>query len=563
MADLSVKAETFKLSKILADIDKFYQIPDYQRPYSWDKDNIAELINDLSNSFVDNRDEEYYCGSLVLAKNDKSGRFDVIDGQQRLTTFVILACVIRDLHFEILGQKQKDFIMASIIDKYDENKEKLKFLTHTRFIIPFQNTFIDKKLDFDESIKNIEKQFKDNRYLQNAYYIKSELSNFLHENQINDFVEWLYDKVLLTEIICSDESSAIRIFNVLNNRGMPLNSTDILKSRLMQRINDDERKSFEQIWQSIEENLQSHSHSLYDMLNTYLYFLIAKNPKKRLDEELLTTNEFKNDKPSKIIGDIENFSKRYINLLKQKDRHINCLKYLPNANKIYWVSILVTAEYTSYKECNELKNIIMAYYYQNFIAGLTVNQIKQTSFKILEAIRQKKELGEIKYIILENIKKNNTTQKYNQALISNQVFGYKWVKPILLLIEYFGLDRPDYEFIEINSYLHLEHILPQTLPNEKDYPEDYEYWKDRFDEDAVKEWTNSLANLTLLRYRKNIQAQNFSFPKKKQIYSEKDKEKTSFTTTQELLNETDWDIDTLNNRQKKIVARVKELIDIF
>ena len=87
MADSQIKAESLNLDRILVDKDKFYQIPNYQRPYSWDKDNIADLLGDLSNSFIDNKNEEYFCGSLVLVKNDKDKRFDVIDGQQRLTIY--------------------------------------------------------------------------------------------------------------------------------------------------------------------------------------------------------------------------------------------------------------------------------------------------------------------------------------------------------------------------------------------------------------------------------------------------------------------------------------------
>lgn len=76
---------------------------------------------------MDNKEEEYFCGSLVLVKNDQDERFDVIDGQQRLTTFTILACVIRDLYFERLEDRAKDYIKDSISDKYDNKNEKLNF----------------------------------------------------------------------------------------------------------------------------------------------------------------------------------------------------------------------------------------------------------------------------------------------------------------------------------------------------------------------------------------------------------------------------------------------------
>ena len=111
---MKLEAEIRNLKKILTDDEIFYQIPDYQRPYSWDKDNIAELIEDLVGSYVGNSDEDYFCGSLVLVENESDGRLDVIDGQQRLTTFTIIACVFRELYFEQISRKAKDYIVELI-----------------------------------------------------------------------------------------------------------------------------------------------------------------------------------------------------------------------------------------------------------------------------------------------------------------------------------------------------------------------------------------------------------------------------------------------------------------
>jgi len=66
MENLKIGAEISNLKKILADDEKFYQIPDYQRPYSWDKENISDLIDDLVSAFSRNDNENYFCGSIVL-----------------------------------------------------------------------------------------------------------------------------------------------------------------------------------------------------------------------------------------------------------------------------------------------------------------------------------------------------------------------------------------------------------------------------------------------------------------------------------------------------------------
>ena len=227
---MKLEAEIENIKKILVDDEKFYQIPDYQRPYSWDKDNLADLIDDLTNAYLNNKEENYFCGSLVLVNDENTTRYDIIDGQQRTTTFTIIACVLRDLYFNELQPKAKKYINNSIQDEFEENKRKLKFLTDIKYQNNFEQTVL-KKIAF-QNTKNIEKDIKDNKYLQNAHYLKNFITEKIDENkekiQINDFVIWFYENVVLTVITCPSQDSAIQIFNVLNDRGMPLSSIDIL-----------------------------------------------------------------------------------------------------------------------------------------------------------------------------------------------------------------------------------------------------------------------------------------------------------------------------------------------
>ncbi len=104
------------------DSEYFYQVPDYQRPYVWDKDHLGALIDDLVGSYTNNKEDQYFCGSIVIAENQKDKRWDVVDCQQRLTSFIILACTILKLYKNSLGQKSKDFIKESIYTDMMKNK---------------------------------------------------------------------------------------------------------------------------------------------------------------------------------------------------------------------------------------------------------------------------------------------------------------------------------------------------------------------------------------------------------------------------------------------------------
>ena len=125
---MKLEAEIKNIKKILVDDENFFQIPDYQRPYSWDKENISDLIDDIITAFKRNNDEHYFCGSLVLVNNEADKRYDIIDGQQRITTFTIIACVFREMYGKDLGKKALKYIANSIQDEYEEDKRKLKFL---------------------------------------------------------------------------------------------------------------------------------------------------------------------------------------------------------------------------------------------------------------------------------------------------------------------------------------------------------------------------------------------------------------------------------------------------
>lgn len=543
--DNEIKAAVKSIKKVLCDDEFFYQIPDYQRPYSWDKDSLSDLIEDLTDAY-NNSNENYFCGSLVVVKNKKEGRYDVIDGQQRLTTFTILFCVFRDFFEEKLSNKSKDFINLSIQDKYEEEKEKLKFLTSETYHNKFQQTVI-------KGIK--ERKDSDNKYLQNAYLLKNFIDERIRENRISDvnkFAEWIFEKVVLTQIICPNEDTAIQIFNVLNDRGMPLSSVDILKSTLMQSLSEEDRKIFKANWEKIKTKLEIEELSFENLFNTYLYFLKATNPKTTLHKELLST--FKNEDSLQLIHKLENFADSYVEVRQLENNYFYCLRYLRHS--IYWESILTTAKYKNYKYFDELLKLLVAYYYQNWIVGATVARIKQPSFNILKALKNNQPISEIKKILQENLEKYTTTDGYKEVINSQYIYGLKWTKPILIFLEYFSKDDSNQSFIPLDKKIEVEHILPITI--EEKYG-----WQNIFTEDERNKLTNTLGNLTLLSKRKNIQARNYAFSDKKEAYRKKDNVTTSLELTAQVSNNEKWTSDEINKRQEKLTEKLNNIIDVF
>jgi hypothetical protein len=290
------------------------------------------------------------------------------------------------------------------------------------------------------------------------------------------------------------------------------------------------------------------------MLNTYLYYKIATNPKNRLDKELINVFDKENKNSLEIINEIDKFSNSYINILNENDKYIFCLRYL--RHKIYWHSILTTSSFVEYKDIDTLKELLVAYYYQNWIAGATIARIKQTSFNILKLVKNNKSIDAIKKEMQSNLSKYDTTKTYKEELAGSYVYGRNWDKPLLLLVEYFSNDDSDNPtYRPINNKLHLEHILPQE-------PEKYG-WDKIFTKEERDTWTDSLANLTLLAMRKNIQAQNFSFDKKKEVYRNKDNVITSFNITKDILDNDKWEVKELEGREDKLINQINKKLDLF
>ncbi|MFT2678604.1 DUF262 domain-containing protein [Helicobacter pylori] len=560
-----VEVELKKLHQILVDSEYFYQVPDYQHPYVWDKDHLGALIDDLVGSYTNNKEDEYFCGSIVIAENQKDNRWDVVDGQQRLTSFIILACTILKLYKHSLGQKSEAFIKESIYDRYDKERERLKFLTAQNYNNIFENTVLN-HLEFEDNIKKSElnKKFEENTYLRNAYYFK-ELLNESVENgsisDIDDFVKWFYEHIVLTKIICFDQDSAMQIFQVLNDRGQPLSPIDILKSNLIQEIKQDseKRKDFITTWDKLVEackSIEGIDIDLEDFFNMYLEYADSSASKKRADKGLKKVFKDSKKDTCEFIYGVSAFMKSYTDLLKKQDRYIYLLRYLPSR---YWASILTTALYVKYPDFDALKKLLVSYYYQTWIAGGTITRIKPTSIKIIKNVKSNKGIKTIQELVLHNIDSYNTFDQYLYNLwYSSSVYPSKWVHPVLALANYFMVDEEKPHFIVMDAETQVEHILPQK-------PKEGSQWDADFDKEKKEEWVNNIANLTLLKRKKNAQALNGDFDEKRKIYGGKDTSKviSCYDITKELYRDYEkWDEKSLQERYDFLYGVITPILHI-
>ncbi len=185
MADESIEGKAYPLIDILAtEFRAYYQIPSYQRPYQWTKENCEKLLDDLFEDYEEDRESDYFCGSLVLVKSDpnsKTETYDIVDGQQRLSTFILLAKVLATLYNnEILEDTpSRAFLKKSLGDTDGEKRKRLTFNTiGLNAKDDFQGAldfFDDLDASKGKNSKSNDPSKGKNNYLKNAICLKNYL----------------------------------------------------------------------------------------------------------------------------------------------------------------------------------------------------------------------------------------------------------------------------------------------------------------------------------------------------------------------------------------------------
>jgi len=575
----SFKPNSLTINKLLTDSDALYQIPVYQRPYKWGDDEVDKLWDDILESYR-NEEPNYFLGSIITAKSGNGGKYlDVVDGQQRLTTLIILMATIRDLFPKIneaeceedpfaIGIEQiKNAIMVS--DKFG----RLRLATHSNHSSDFDKYIIkgntlELKKPYKKDIKKDEAPvFK---FINTSVEFRSRLEE-LGESESGKLLNYIFNYIKIIRIDCSNVGFAIKLFQVLNARGLDLTNSDLIKSYLigkLHQIYDDEvidlkEKQFLQDWISCEDMALDVEESMNDLFVMYEYFLLAANPKKSLYDEL--EKQFENEDPLDVISDFKAFVTAYNENVYNSESAVD-YSFFYLRWTIYWKTIVTTALHSGYPEIEELKTTVRRYFYLFWIAGFTLSRIKQTSFNLIKWLKEKKLINEIKQELEKSILENKVQERVERALEGN-IYQEAWCKPLLTLIEYNQTDKPEFIWLGDRS-IHVEHILPQS------FKEVYGWKHIIEDERDGGELVHTLGNLTLLSGKKNIEASNDAFENKVSIYQGKgkhgmsDDKITSFRMTQQIFDDFNqkkferWDFDTVDARRKVLIEEIEQILQI-
>ena len=557
--DYAIKGEAFKLSKVFSS-DFQYLIPNYQRPYSWEVENIEQLFDDLYDFFQGDTEETYFLGSVVVIKKDHFPESYVVDGQQRLTSLTILLSVLASF----LSDKSK----ANSIELYIKQPENLaeSIPAQPRLILRKQdNDFFSKyiqniKIEELKSI-NIDSDCKTdaqkNIYKNTLALVKRVKYKFEGDEEgIFEFCKFIIQKCCIVIVSTPNEKSAFRIFSVMNDRGLDLLPSDILKSYLIGKMSS-KQDEYTDKWEDLEQDLgRARFNELFSHIR--MIYLKTKAQKSLLDEFQESIIPNINSVSDFIDTELTSYADKF-NALKSRNyragnftEEINgYLFWLNKVNFSEWIPVVIRflhAKPTEQLAYDFFKHLdcLTSYIY------LSAKNINDRIYRFGDILKQlENDLDCSKELKIPNKLYLTDEEKQEfKLLLDGNV--YQLVSPrrnyLILRMDSMISDGAATYNLQKDS-LTIEHVLPQTI-------KDGSQWSSWWDVDNHKLWVHRLANLVPLNRRRNSSASNLEFKDKKEKYFKGNNNVSSYALTTQVLDTEEWTPDIVAQRQDNLLSKL-------
>lgn len=256
----------------------FFIIPDYQREYVWTDKEVNQLLDDINEQIGAGQVREYFIGTVLVAPTSQKNHYEVIDGQQRLTTFFLLLCALKHM---FRGEAQDQAISGLISTSYTDNNGETR--TNLKLEPRYENAgeVIAKLVELDADPQAVRAgiqaagipSFGSLENLVNAYsaiyrYLKD---NYDDTSMLKKYWGYLANNVVFIQI-STDVSRALKIFETINERGVGLNPMDLLKNLLFTQVPQAQFTQLKDEWKKITTPLEKEKEKPLRFLR---YFLMA------------------------------------------------------------------------------------------------------------------------------------------------------------------------------------------------------------------------------------------------------------------------------------------------
>lgn len=545
-----ISAKEYSLSKIFS-ADFEYHIPKYQRPYSWTEDEAAILFDDLYDFYELDNDDNYFLGSIVLIKSDNKPYSEVIDGQQRLTTLSIFLAVMADT---FSTEQYKELCKAYLQEKGNQlemiNAQPRIFLREKDQ--SFFNKYIQ-ELDLrglnqlDDEILDSEAKVHIQKNCQVFQVRFSE--KFTNEDDLIKFCQFVLNRCFLVVVSSPNQSSAFRVFSVLNSRGLDLLPSDIIKSKTIGSLDDSIQDKYTEIWEE-QERLVGRDGFNEVFAHTRTIFLKEKQKKNLLEE--FSVNILEKINPKDLIDKyIVPYSNAY-NALKN-EAYVSSRNAESINNLLYWLNKTRNYDWmpAAIKFLAEHENDSDA------ILAFLIKLERLASYLFVTSKGLNQRINRYKEVLEEMETEGNHYQNI-ESLELKEIEKEEFIKTLDGEIYTLPSYRRNYIIQRLNSFVSdgavkfngkiftIEHVLPQN-------PRMDSQWLAVWSEADRKIWVNKIANLVALTRQHNSQAQNYDFEEKKQKYFQSSNGVTSYPITTQVNGIKHWNPRTVETRQNELM----------
>jgi len=224
-----IEVEKVDINKLFDDF--WYVVPEYQRSYVWETDDISDLLDDLYFAFTHKTNDEYFLGSLVLRRTSQPtfNEVEVLDGQQRLTTLFLMMAVIRDItsNNALKTTSQERIFQKAVVFK--GIPERIRIIYRIRDEV---GSFIEKFVLTDKgTLKEDElRKLSEDKNISISHMASAIITMnkfFKEKDDLEEFAVFFPFKCIFIYVSTEGREDAFRLFTILNNRGVPLANADI------------------------------------------------------------------------------------------------------------------------------------------------------------------------------------------------------------------------------------------------------------------------------------------------------------------------------------------------
>lgn len=557
---MKVSQEPLKITDILK--DKTFTVPLYQREYSWNLEQVADLFYDIS----DSDDDGHFLGSLLLYQSDNSKKMEIVDGQQRMTTlFLLLYSILKALN----GSDKNKAIerinsLLFVIDPNDLSNDISS--SEPRLETGKRDKYLFKAIiRNDDFSAHKDGRRRSHKNLTNSLeFFDQRIVEIIKDQGLNGLTKFT-EKVIKSEFIvmtAEKQSDKLLLFKTINARGLELTQGDLIKNELCHNIEPFELDEAIDNWDEIRSRIEKNNGNLDVFLFHYLNSIDeCQNLRQQLDKKRgLEKWEKKNYPPapekyvfelygaliskvgpSKFIEDLllaSNYYTAFINPSNDKV-YLNSLKAM-GVNKCFPL-LLASVRKLNNENFDQVCKAIDSLTFRHSILRKDPKELERFYYQVSESLVDDLDVENAINTIKEHLNFKEE-EKFKSEFVLSSMKG-SVSKMVLDRITRKHSESVDWT----NKDVHIEHIMPQKPAGE---------WKILFDSDEFeyKDYLNRLGNLTILQDKKNIKARNKDFNNKKEYYKE-----SRLTITKTLIDYEKWGYSEILERQEYLYEESKDL----